>query len=776
MSSTRRAPSPNPLNTLAAAAVGVTLAGVAAAPAFGADIDTETEVSGVTVRGAHAGEVSSDKFTAPLVDTPQTVQVIPQEVFNQQGARNLTEALRNTPGITFNAGENGFASGLSNFSMRGVDTTGSVFVDGVRDSGNYSRDTFNVEQVEVVKGAAADNGRGSAGGYVNVVSKTPKAAAAYSGTASLGLDDYDSETRTRVTADLNMPFSDTAAVRLNLLYEDGGVPGRDVASRSSLGFAPSVAFGLGTGLRFIAAYQHVKQEDLPDWGVPAVIFDGMWRYQPSLDGKAIRDNFYGLSSDYDDVTSDSVLGRVEYDFGANLVLSNQTRWSQTERDARYTVVSGYTHGTGVVAAQRQGYWRENTALSNQTNLTARVGAHAIAAGLELSREESSALHFATENVATGTLIGAPDPDRAGPWANAANQRSKVQVDTIAAYIYDTFTINPQWSLTGGLRVEKYDVEIESRTMTGVPELGDGTEIGETTVSGKFGVIYKPTENASLYASVGVAALPGGSFLSNPDISRENDAAFPGILTGINSADAKPQHSVNYEIGAKWNFFDNRLATTAAVFRTERQNVAITGRNPDVPQTPAPPTILLGYGEQILQGLEIGFAGQITPQWSVFGGVLLMDSEREHSAFLDEGRRLANATDYAPASPAPGYTARTRTSGDELAFTPNESANIWTTYRLPSGWTFGLGAQYVGDAFVGRPDDAERIIPNGAAGKLPGYTVVNGLVQYEINENVTFRVNVDNLTDELYAVSTNWSAQRAFMGAPRSILFSLDLKM
>src|SRR5690554_2751828 len=131
------------------------------------------ELEQTAVKAEKVKEVTSPKFTSPLIDTPQTVSVIPGQLIQQQNARNLTEVLRNTPGITFNAGENGFVSGPSNFSLRGFDSSGSVYVDGMRDSGNYLRDTFNVEQVEVVKGAAADNGRGTAGGYINIVSKTP---------------------------------------------------------------------------------------------------------------------------------------------------------------------------------------------------------------------------------------------------------------------------------------------------------------------------------------------------------------------------------------------------------------------------------------------------------------------------------------------------------------------------------------------------------------------------------------------------------------------------
>lgn len=756
---------------LVQAAVGVALGtGLAASPAFAAD---PVQLPRITVEEEQLlhPEVSSRKFTAPLLDTPQTVSVIPQEIFNQQGAQNLTDALRNTPGITFNAGENGFATGLSNFSMRGFDTSGSVFIDGVRDSGNYSRDVFNIEQIEVAKGPAADNGRGSAGGYVNLVTKTPRREAFTDAALSLGFDGEDSESRARGTVDVNVPLSDGTAVRVNALWQDGGVAGRDVAEQNAWGLAPSIAFGLDSDTQFALAYQHFEQDNIPDWGVPAALIDGMQRHDPTLNEKSLRDKFYGLASDFDDVTSDFVLARVEHTYSANLAISNQTRWSKTDRDAVYTLPTGYDANARTVTTQSQAYSRENESLSNLTALTASfsTGAveHHVATGLELTREESEARQFGTlSNPGTGAPISIFDPDsrRASAPNLTPSGVSSVEIETVAVYAYDTLQLSPKWQLTGGLRVEHYTVDIDSRNMDGTPQGPDAYDVSETTVGGKLGLVYKPVENGSVYASVSVSSLPPGSFLSNPDISREGDNAFPGWSAGQNSAGSKVQRSTNYEIGTKWELLNRRLATTAALFRTERDNIAITGR--DFRVDPLPPTQRLGYGEQIVQGLELGVAGEILPGWTVFGGALFLDSERRHSAFLDEARRLANPADYGTAL---------RTSGDELAFTPKVSANVWTTYRLPMGLTVGGGAQYVGTSWIGRPDDAERIIANGVFGKLPSYVVVNAIVAYDFTPKVSARLNVQNLGDELYAVSTNWPGQRVLLGPPRSYLLSVDVK-
>src|SRR6187402_344245 len=170
-----------------------------------------------------AEKVSSDKFTQPLVDIPQTIVVVKKELFQQQAATTLSEALRNTPGITMLLGENGNTATGDSIFMRGFDTQGSIYVDGIRDLGSISRDTFNTEQVEIAKGpAGVDNGRGAASGYVNLSSKLANQEDSTTGNVTGGTADFK-----RVTVDANRTLTDTAALRVNLLKQDADVDGRD---------------------------------------------------------------------------------------------------------------------------------------------------------------------------------------------------------------------------------------------------------------------------------------------------------------------------------------------------------------------------------------------------------------------------------------------------------------------------------------------------------------------------------------------------------------------
>lgn len=774
--------SASPSALLALGCVGL-MAG--ATPAIAQDEQQPQHLGGVTVTDTaiddsyNRTESPSPKSTAPLIDTPQTINVIPRELIRDRGARTLAEVLRNTPGISFDAGENGFGTSTNNFTMRGFDTSGSVFIDNARDSGSYARDVFNVESVEVVKGPAADNGRGSAGGYVNINTKKPTLDRFISGDVSFGFDQYDSKSRKRGSIDINQPLGGTAAIRLNAVVEDSGVAGRELAKNKLWGVAPSVAIGLDTNFRAIVSWEHLERDDRPDWGVPGVTIrkkdytnSVQSVFNPAL-ADAPRDGYYGLASDYDDSTSDAILARLEYDIAPNVTLSNQTRWTRVKRDARFTTVtaSPFT-APSQINTQTLFYERTNKTLNNLTNLSARFDtggiSHSLALGVEFTREKSTAGRFGSANPGPTDLFD-PDPLRAGAVVLAPTQVARVKVDTIGFYLYDTIELSDQLQITGGVRGEKYDVEIDSLTAAGAPTGVGSYERDKFSWNGKIGVVFKPVENASIYASFGTSALPPGSFLSNPDISRTGDNAFPGFVP-----DAKPVRAHNYEIGVKWDLLGGALSATAALFRTEKRNVPVVGR--DAGETA---NSLKGYHKQIVEGLELGLAGAITPEWNVFGGMLIMDSKRKISQTLEDMVRRANGspTLSCPAvNPGSDYCREdgaifTSTNGERLAFTPNFSASLWTTYRLPFGLTVGGGFQHVGSSYVGRPDDALRIIPNERYAKLRSYTIFNAMLAYDLTENINLRFNVDNIANKKYAVTSNWNARRVSLGAPRTYLLS-----
>jgi catecholate siderophore receptor len=729
--------------------------------------DAPVAMPGVEVQAQKNRAVSSPKFTAPLVDTPQTVSVIPQAVFSQQGAANLADVLGNTPGITFLAGEGGHVAGSNSIVMRGFEATGSIFIDGVRDNGNYGRDVYNLEQVEVVKGPAGDNGRGTASGYINLSTKTPQPVDFTASTISYGFDEYASVDRKRATLDVNRSLGESvkgAAVRVSALWQDSGVAGRDYAEKKSWGVAPSLALGLGTPTRLTLGYQHDEQDDRPDFGALGGTVGGTAtavRPLHSVD----RSRFYGHASDFDQVKIDVLSARIEHDLTPTVRVSNATRFSNTDRDAIYTVLSAINAipemATGqvieIVTANRQAFYREVETFSNQTNVAAQFATgsflHAFAGGLELIREKGHTLRDWTglgvaadlskqvNQTATGaptavsTVVGTspynPNPHRPiTGFAPVYAFVDDIQVDTAALYAYDTVKFNERWQATGGARLERYKARYDILSVaTGI---NSPFEAKDTLLTGKLGLVFKPARAGSIYVSWGIAAQPPGtSNLSNDNGSRNNGT--PGT-TGQNSPNARPQKSYNYELGTKWDFFQRKLSTSIALFQSERTNVATA--------TDAGTGVPSAYGDQIVKGIEIGASGRITNNWILFAGWSYLDSENRNpsSAVAD---------------------------GAELNWTPEFSGNLWTTYRLPFGLTLGAGTQYTGKSKVS--------LSNTNAAELPSRSVFNAMVAYELTRRINIRLNVNNVTDELYARSLNNNSNRTYLGDPRSYLVSAELK-
>jgi catecholate siderophore receptor len=372
---------------------------------------------------AKVDRVASPKFTQPLLDTPQTITVVSSAVLNQQGATTLSQALRNTPGVTFLLGENGNTATGDSIFMRGFDTQGSIFIDGIRDLGSVTRDTFNTQQVEIAKGPAGpDYGRGAASGYVNMATKVPTSEDFMGGTAS-----YGTASNARLTGDINHRFEGSGtAIRLNVMGQDGEVDGRDFIERKGWAIAPSIAFGLDGDTRSYFYLLHTEQDNVPDGGVTTLGLDGFYNRNfdpnplpvtppaaPTAPGvrplPVDRENFYGYRSDFEDISGTMFTARFEHDFSDNITLRNSTRLGRLEQFYVLTGVNALTvpnanPNSWTLARTRQSKFQENELFTNQTNLTINVAtgsvAHAITTGVEFISEEQ----FAPTYVGLGTLV------------------------------------------------------------------------------------------------------------------------------------------------------------------------------------------------------------------------------------------------------------------------------------------------------------------------------------------------------------------------------------
>lgn len=632
---------------------------------------------------APAPVVSSPKFTQPLLDTPRTVAVITDEVFVAQGATTLRDVLRNTPGITFQAGEGGSAPGDS-FSMRGFSAANDVFVDGVRESSAYSRDAFNLEQVEVIKGpSGVIAGRGGTGGAVNLVTKTPRLEPFTRASLAGGNAAFR-----RVMVDTNLALSmfDDAAFRIAAMHTASDTPGRDLVHNSSWGVAPSLSFGIGKPSRFTIAFQHVTQDNVPDYGLP-------WA---ALEEGVDQSNFYGLEGyDYEDVTSDVATASYDRDLASGWTLRNVSRWADNHRDSAITAPRPPNR-------QLQQRLMDQGQLTNQTSLSGsfRTGSveHDFVGGVEIGRETTFVRRQAQSTNQPQTDLSDPDPGQSpiGPMPVNNGDPQDTSLSLAGIYVADTLQLGQQWELTAGLRWDDVDVESElTDVSTGQTTL---LERADRMLSWNTGVVYKPRANASLYVSAGtsfnpsVEASTGGAVLSDSPTSASN----------VNLA---PEESRNLEVGGKWEAVRGRLVATGAIFRTEKTNARTRGERNE-------PYVL--DGEQLVEGVEIGMTGNITDRWSVLASFAHLDSEFTASVNpLEEGAALA--------------------------FVPENSFNVWSEAQVIPRLSLGAGAQFMDSVFRNAENTAE----------VPSYWLLSAMASYDVSQLLTLRLNVNNLADEQF---------------------------
>lgn len=422
---------------------------------LGADTVTGEQASSRVERSASA------KYAVPLLDTPQTVTVVPQKVIQEQNALSLRQVLSNVSGITFNAGEGGGGSGDS-INIRGFSANANMQVDGLRDSAQTSRsDLFNLEAVEVIKGPnSVFGGAGTSGGSINMVSKQPKAEAFTHLGAGLGTDRYR-----RLTLDTNQPLEglgESTAFRLNLMAHHNDVAGREQIDKQRWGIAPSLTFGLDTPTRLTLSYFHQRDDNLPDYGVPAL--NGR-----KLDGVSRHDYFGWRNLDEERIDNDVATLKLEHDFSDDFQLQNLIRYSHLHRD---TVISAsHVNQKGLppgryLPAGPQAYGRDSKTRMwiNQTNLTGRFDtfglAHTLIGGFELSRETYDRTTYSYNlgkfYPANGFDLHNPPGYWNGPTDKRDSARNRTELEVKALYAFDTIALDERWDLSLGLRYDWID--------------------------------------------------------------------------------------------------------------------------------------------------------------------------------------------------------------------------------------------------------------------------------------------------------------------------------
>jgi catecholate siderophore receptor len=743
------------------------------AHAQAAEEKTLKEVTVTATVDKYKREVTNPKNTQPLLDTPQTISVIGRELIEEQGAVSLVEALRNTPGITLQMGENGNSSTGDTFQMRGFSMQNSLYQDGIRDVGAITRDTFNVEQIEIAKGpAGSDAGRGASAGFINTVTKLPQLATLYSGTAAV-----TTEEGYRLTADGNVQLSDTIAFRLNAMVQDLPAVDRDQVENTGHGIAPSIAFGLGTKSRFYVFAQHVKADNVPDGGIPAIGYEGFVYVAPATNppSSAVVDaanaaprvsnsNYYGSRNDFEKTEANMLTGKFEYDLGENTFLTSIVRYGKNSQRRDQTGTIGISYGpttttstwntnrdTWTVARSRQGTNNENEVFVAQTNLTTSfmTGSiqHDLAAGIELSKEDfrTDTLRVVTGTSTTAANLYNPSVNDTFAPLEHSGAFSEGETTTAALYAFDTIKFNDQWMVNLSARVESYDIEANGAvrsTATSHPTLPVDTLVVSPEISGdgtlfswKIGGVYKPVPNASIYAAVANSKTPPGSL----------NGQLNAGATNINNPNLDPQETLNYEIGTKWDLFEARLGLTAALYRSENENEIVVDLDPGTG------VIADQIGKRVVEGIELSAVGKITDKWSITAGIQTMNTEYEE-----------------------GSGTGTTANGAGVRWSPELTGTVWTTYAdLIPGLTIGGGARYTSEQIRSTTPGTNFAVTT--LPEIPAYWVWDGMASYDLTDKVTLQLNVYNLFDEDYLSTLNNGGSRIMIGTPRYAKLTASMK-
>lgn len=686
----------------------VATTGTVAAPA--AAVTVAAELDAVEVTGEALDRPQSPKMTQPLLETPQTVTIVPSEMMRQQGVTSLREALGNVPGISLQAGEGGVPAG-DNLTLRGFSARTDLFVDGVRDFGGYSRDPFNIEQVEVIKGpSATHSGRGSTGGSINLASRTASVGDAFvAGSVSAGSADL-----WRLTADLNQPLGDNAALRVNLMAHDAGIAGRDAVESERWGVAPTVRFGLGDATVDVSLF-HLEQDNVPDYGHPWVPVTNNALPASRNDRAPVdRDVYYGLlDRDYEDTATDMATAIVNVPLSSDWSLRNLTRWGEAERDSIITAPRFLGDNSTLIRRTAKLRDSEDSIFANATDLTGTVGSadalHTLVFGAEFSMEDSTNI---ARTATDGALADLWDPDYDSAYTGTIVRTpladSEAEADSFAVYAFDTLEVGQHWEFSGGVRWDSFDVEtVGLDTVTNTRQTWSRDD---SMLSGRAAALFKPDDTSSYYVAI------GNSF--NPSAE--------GLALNTSTAALEPEKSRTLEFGAKWSLLGDRLMINSALFRTEKTNARTTDAD----------AITVLEGEQRVDGFEIGATGRIGERWAVFGGYTYMDSEVVHSLDpLEDGNELGN--------------------------TPNNSASLWTTYEVSERILLGFGARHVGARWTNTQNIREA----------KAYTTFDAMMSWELHPAATLRLNGYNLSGKDYVETVGGGHYTP--GADRSFMASLD---
>lgn len=714
-------------NHLSRAALLIGCAAIAfpAAAQTGPDQENEDENILVTGDTLQTNVVASVKTPTPIIAVPQSLSITTEEQIEERGWTSIGEIIDYTPGVNTSQGE-GHRDAVV---FRGVRSTADFFIDGARDDVQYYRSLYNIEQVEILRGPnALLFGRGGAGGVLNRVTKKGEFGESFSG-GQVAVDTFGAFS---VFADVNYSSSDTAAFRLNAAYENLNNH-RDFFDGDRIGINPTARLALGENTIVDLSYEYANHERFVDRGIPtgadglpvealvdvtfgtpeenfteleAHIFRANVSHNFSEDWKGVFNAFYG---DYDKVYSnffntgyDPLTNRVELDGyidtteRQNLILSGNLVGEFETGPIGHTLLIGGEY-INTSSDQDRFNSRFDTSVDDVAN--------GVVDPFFGSARTDQAIFFATRPLAlranTGTL--ADGRTTTNNFTTDLNDFTLVDIDVFSLYIQDEIELADWINIVVGGRFDSFDI-----TVNNVPAADIRTRKDEE-FSPRGGIIFKPQENLSIYASYSESFLPrSGEQFAN--INGSNNALDPNTFE-------------NLEAGVKWDF-PSGLSMTAAIFQIEQSSPQVSDNDPST----------LDVIDSQIEGFEFQLQGEVLPGWSVFAGYSYLDGEQE---------------------------SRTGPTGLRPRELPENIFSIWNQFEVIERIGFGVGLTHQSSSFIN----------NGNTATLPAYTRIDASAYYDINENFRVQVNVENLTDVTYFPNSH-ATHQASVGAPLNARFAI----
>lgn len=650
------------------------------------------------VKGYNAKRsTTATRTDTELVNVPQAITVITRDFMQDQSMQSIADAVRYVPGVQAAQGE----GNRDQLVLRGNQTTGDLFVDGLRDDIQTYRDLYNTDRIEVLKGAnGMIFGRGGAGGVVNRVSKK----AGWDPVKDLSVS-YGSFDHRRITADYGQGLSEELAFRLNAVYENSNSY-RDGVELRRYGVTPTFTIKPGDKTEIVLSAEYFKDERIADRGVPSFIGGD----NSNLNNRPYRindyDKFFG-NAKLSPTETETVAfnAAISHAFDNGVQIKNSTRLAYYDKYYQNVFANSEvrSNGTLSLAAYRDETKREN--LINQTDITyaLKTGSveHKLLGGVEINVQDTTNNRTAptgstTDNGTFAATVSASSPFGTPVNFNRLVRDQKSDFTVMGMYLQDQIIFNPQWQAILGLRHDHIDTDFVNLVSN------QNINASNNLLSPRAGLIYKPSENSSLYASYSTSYVP-----------RAGDQLIGLTVT---AASFKPEKFINKEIGVKWDITPN-LAFTAAVFKLERENVLAAD------PTNTGNSILLNGQETT--GVELGASGKVTDQWQIMGAFTLQDGE------ITERQANANA-------------ANVINKGADLALTPTRTFSLWNKYQINDVWAVALGVVSRSEMYAATPTV-------GASTVLPGYTRFDAAIFAKLSPQWDAQINIENLTNKDYAL-------------------------